>query len=88
MYLDILIEDCQSWEETLAYLQSLPRQEAAAALQKYGKARLLIACQRWECLHAVLYGDWWGPLYGRSDLLYLAYCRCWSHSGLRPPLRF
>ena len=39
MYLDILIEDCQSWEETLAYLQSLPRQEAAAALQKYGKAR-------------------------------------------------
>ena len=39
MYLDILLEDCQSYDEALAYLQDLPRQEAAAALQKYGKVR-------------------------------------------------
>ncbi len=30
-YLDILLEDMQSWEDALAYLQDLPRQQAAAA---------------------------------------------------------
>lgn len=36
-YLDILLEDVQSWEDALAYLQDLPRQQAAAALKKHGK---------------------------------------------------
>ena len=36
-YLDILLEDMQSWEDALAYLQDLPRQQAAAALKKHGK---------------------------------------------------
>lgn len=36
-YLDILLEDMQSWDAALAYLQDLPRQQAAAALKKHGK---------------------------------------------------
>jgi hypothetical protein len=36
-YLDILLEDMQSWDDALAYLQDLPRQQAAAALKKHGK---------------------------------------------------
>ena len=40
-YLDILLEDMGAWDEALAYLQALPRQEAAAALQKYGKVGAL-----------------------------------------------
>ncbi|KAL3155173.1 hypothetical protein ABBQ32_013114 [Trebouxia sp. C0010 RCD-2024] len=39
-YLDILLEDMQSWEDALAYLQDLPRQQAAAALKKHGKVLL------------------------------------------------
>ncbi|KAK9806296.1 hypothetical protein WJX72_009074 [[Myrmecia] bisecta] len=37
-YLDILLEDCANYDEALAYLQGLPRREAAAALKKYGKS--------------------------------------------------
>lgn len=36
-YLDILLEDCQQFDEALAYLQDLPRQQAAAALTRHGK---------------------------------------------------
>ena len=36
-YLDILLEDCQQYDEALAYLQKLPRQQAAAALTRHGK---------------------------------------------------
>ena len=36
-YLDILLEDCQQYDEALAYLQDLPRQQAAAALTRHGK---------------------------------------------------
>ena len=36
-YLDILLEDCQQYDEALAYLQKLPRQQAAAALARHGK---------------------------------------------------
>ena len=36
-YLDILLEDMQSWDDALAYLQVLSRQQAAAALKKHGK---------------------------------------------------
>ena len=36
-YLDILLEDCHSYDEALVYLQSLPRQQAAAALGRHGK---------------------------------------------------
>lgn len=36
-YLDILIEDLGNYEEALAYLQGLQRENAATALQKYGK---------------------------------------------------
>ncbi|KAL4429983.1 hypothetical protein ABPG77_004353, partial [Micractinium sp. CCAP 211/92] len=39
-YLDILLEDCHRYSEGLQYIRGLPRQEAAAALQKYGKALL------------------------------------------------
>lgn len=39
-YLDILLEDMQSWDDALAYLQNLPRQQAAAALKKHGKVLL------------------------------------------------
>lgn len=39
-YLDILLEDMQSWDDALAYLQDLPRQQAAAALKKHGKVLL------------------------------------------------
>ena len=38
-YLDILLEDCQQYDEALAYLQKLPRQQAAAALTRHGKVR-------------------------------------------------
>ncbi|CAK0785749.1 hypothetical protein CVIRNUC_008960 [Coccomyxa viridis] len=37
-YLDILLEDCQQYDEALAYLQKLPRQQAAAALTRHGKS--------------------------------------------------
>ncbi|CAL5228225.1 g11315 [Coccomyxa viridis] len=37
-YLDILLEDCQQFDEALAYLQDLPRQQAAAALTRHGKS--------------------------------------------------
>lgn len=36
-YLDILLEDCQQYDEALAYLQDLHRQQAAAALTRHGK---------------------------------------------------
>ena len=36
-YLDILLEDCHSYDEALVYLQALPRQQAAAALGRHGK---------------------------------------------------
>ncbi len=36
-YLDILLEDCNSYDEALVYLQSLPRQQAAVALGRHGK---------------------------------------------------
>lgn len=36
-YLDILLEDLHAWEDALAYLQDLARQQAAAALKKHGK---------------------------------------------------
>lgn len=36
-HLDILLEDCHSYDEALVYLQSLPRQQAAAALGRHGK---------------------------------------------------
>ena len=39
-YLDILLEDCQQYDEALAYLQDLPRQQAAAALTRHGKVAL------------------------------------------------
>ena len=42
-YLDILLEDMQSWDDALAYLQDLPRQQAAAALKKHGKV-CSVAC--------------------------------------------
>ena len=37
-YLDILLEDMQAWDEALAFLQALPRQQCATALRKHGKA--------------------------------------------------
>lgn len=37
VYLDILVEDCRSWDEALAHLQGLPLESAATALQKHGK---------------------------------------------------
>lgn len=36
-YLDILVDDCGKFDDALAYLQNLARQEAAAALKKHGK---------------------------------------------------
>ncbi len=36
-YLDILLEDCQAYDEALAYVQTLPPDQATSALQKYGK---------------------------------------------------
>ena len=36
-YLDILLEDLHAWDDALAYLQDLARQQAAAALKKHGK---------------------------------------------------
>lgn len=39
-YLDILLEDMRSWDDALAYLQDLPRQQAAAALRKHGKVEM------------------------------------------------
>lgn len=39
-YLDILLEDCQQYNEALVYLQDLPRQQAAAALTRHGKVTL------------------------------------------------
>lgn len=36
-YLDILLGDCESYDESLVYLQGLPRAEAGAALKKHGK---------------------------------------------------
>jgi len=39
-YLDILVEDCQKWDEALAFLGGEPREESAAALSKYGKVSL------------------------------------------------
>lgn len=51
-YLDILLEDLGAWDTALTYLQDLPRQEAAAALQKYGKVRPALCewrlCRRGE----------------------------------------
>lgn len=66
VYLDVLVEDCRSWDEALAYLQSLPRSEAAAALQKYGKVRAHATCSRAEPLASLgslvqsLLGVWMG----------------------------
>ncbi len=40
-YLDILLEDCHSYDEALVYLQSLPRQQAATALGRHGKVGVL-----------------------------------------------
>lgn len=37
IYLDILVEDCRKWDEALAFLGGEPREEAAAALKKYGE---------------------------------------------------
>lgn len=48
-YLDILLEDMQSWDDALAYLQSLPRQQAAAALKKHGKVSCPAGCPA-QCL--------------------------------------
>ena len=42
-YLDILLEDCQQYDQALAYLQKLPRQQAAAALTRHGKVGELSA---------------------------------------------
>ncbi|PRW51086.1 vacuolar -sorting-associated 11-like protein isoform A [Chlorella sorokiniana] len=42
-YLDVLLEDCKRFNEGLEYIKGLPRREAAAALQKYGKALLAAA---------------------------------------------
>eukprot|EP00891_Asterochloris_glomerata_P006754 jgi/Astpho2/6754/e_gw1.00102.4.1_t len=39
-YLDILVDDCGKFDDALAYLQNLARQEAAAALKKHGKVLL------------------------------------------------
>jgi len=36
-YLDILLDDCSSYDAALAYLQGLTREEAGAALKKHGK---------------------------------------------------
>ena len=36
-YLDILLDDCASYDAALAYLQGLTREEAGAALKKHGK---------------------------------------------------
>ena len=47
-YLDILLEDMQSWDDALAYLQNLPRQQAAAALKKHGKASSTTCCCDWQ----------------------------------------
>ena len=38
-YLDILVDDCGKFDDALAYLQNLARQEAAAALKKHGKVK-------------------------------------------------
>ncbi|EFN56788.1 hypothetical protein CHLNCDRAFT_144280 [Chlorella variabilis] len=40
-YLDILLEDCARFGEGLEFIKGLSRREAAAALQKYGKALLV-----------------------------------------------
>ncbi|KAI3427097.1 hypothetical protein D9Q98_007036 [Chlorella vulgaris] len=39
-YLDILLEECERFSEGLEYVRGLSRPEAAASLQKYGKALL------------------------------------------------
>ncbi|GAB4818399.1 hypothetical protein N2152v2_005445 [Parachlorella kessleri] len=39
-YLDILLEDCHRYDEGLEFMRGLPRQQAAQALQKYGKVLL------------------------------------------------
>lgn len=39
--LEILLEDCRQYDEALAFLRGLPRQQAAAALHRHGKARPL-----------------------------------------------
>ena len=41
-YLEILLDDCQRFDDALAYLQDLARQQAAAALKKYGKVGLVL----------------------------------------------
>lgn len=37
VYLDVLLTDCNAFDEALTYLEGLPRAAAADALKKYGK---------------------------------------------------
>lgn len=37
--LDVLIEDCADYDEAVAYLDTLPRQQRAQALRRHGKVR-------------------------------------------------
>lgn len=48
-YLDILLEDCQQYDKALAYLQGLPRQQAAAALTRHGKVRHPLFSPAYPC---------------------------------------
>ena len=58
-YLDILVDDCGKFDDALAYLQNLARQEAAAALKKHGK----VSGRDWpqDCCIA---GETWGSRQG------------------------
>lgn len=38
-YLDILLGDCESYDDALAYIQGLGRAEAGDALKRHGKVR-------------------------------------------------
>jgi hypothetical protein len=37
VHLDVLLSDCHDFDKALGYLEALPRADAAAALEKYGK---------------------------------------------------
>ena len=74
VYLDILIEDCKEWDEALAYLQNVPRKEAAAVLQKYGKVRNLVFCE----IPPIVFGNGMEAFRSRTvhrQLIVL--CICW-----------
>ena len=95
-YLEILVEDCQLYDEALAYLGQLPRALAADAVHRFGQVRALAPGLQLQPAdsHRAQHPSEHSSAQRARPTCTAGFrlwptkcgCRCWSTSAQKPPL--